>query len=34
MPAFVPGYQYDIFVSYAHVDDQLTPALTQAGLAR
>lgn len=22
MPAFVPGYQHDIFVSYAHVDDQ------------
>jgi hypothetical protein len=23
--AFVPGYQYDIFVSYAHVDDQPLP---------
>ncbi len=23
--AFVPGYKYDIFVSYAHVDDDLLP---------
>ena len=27
MSAFVPGYQHDIFVSYARVDDQTYPGI-------
>ena len=31
MSAFVPGYQHDIFVSYAHVDDLTFPGIEAAG---
>jgi len=31
MSAFVPGYQHDIFVSYAHVDDMTYPGIDAAG---
>ena len=31
MSAFVPGYQHDIFVSYAHVDDLTYPEINAAG---
>ena len=31
MNAFVPGYQHDIFVSYARVDDQTYPGIYVAG---
>ena len=31
MSAFVPGYQHDIFVSYARVDDLTYPGINAAG---
>ena len=33
MSAFVPGYQHDIFVSYAHVDDQTYPGIEAGWVA-
>ena len=33
MSAFVPGYQHDIFVSYAHVDDQTYPGVDTVWVA-
>lgn len=32
--AFVPNFQYDIFISYAHVDNQLLPGETEGWITR
>lgn len=32
--AFVPNYQYDLFISYAHVDNQLLPGETEGWITR
>jgi hypothetical protein len=33
MTAFVPGYEHDIFVSYAHVDDLTFPGVEAGWVA-